>query len=100
MALGILPLGTLNRLARDLDLPLDIDQAIKGLVTTEPHKIDVGEVNGRIFLCNSFIGLPPMVTARRQSLRGKVACRAAGRLPGLAGRDRTDGPPARPADRR
>ncbi|MGB0083805.1 MAG: diacylglycerol kinase family protein [Rhodomicrobiaceae bacterium] len=71
MALGILPLGTLNRLARDLDLPLDTDQAIKGLVTTEPHKIDVGEVNGRIFLCNSFIGLPPMVTARRQSLRGR-----------------------------
>ncbi len=84
-ALGILPLGTLNRLTRDLGLPLDIDAAIEGLLTAEPHKIDVGEVNGRIFLCNSFIGLPPMVTERRQRLRGSsLAERLRGylRLPG------------------
>ena len=71
VALGILPLGTVNRLARDLDLPTDVDAALRVLAVAEPRQIDVGEVNGHIFLCNSFIGLPPMVTERRQKLRGR-----------------------------
>ena len=66
-ALGILPLGTVNRLARDLDLTADVGVALQLLAEAEPRKIDVGEVNGRIFLCNSFIGLPPLVTERRRS---------------------------------
>lgn len=70
-ALGILPLGTVNRLARDLDLTADVDAALRILAEAEPRQIDVGEVNGHIFLNNSFIGLPPMVTERRQSLRGR-----------------------------
>ena len=70
-ALGILPLGTLNRLARELDLSLDLDQMTGQLANAERVAIDVAEVNGHIFLCNSFIGLPPMVTERRQSLRGQ-----------------------------
>ena len=45
--------------------------ALRLLAEAEPRKIDVGEVNGHIFLCNSFIGLPPMVTERRQKLRGR-----------------------------
>ena len=70
-ALGILPLGTMNRLARDLGLSADVDAALRLLAEAEPHKIDVGEVNGHIFLCNSFIGLPPLVTERRAKLRGR-----------------------------
>jgi diacylglycerol kinase family enzyme len=70
-ALGILPLGTMNRLARDLGLSADVDAALRLLAQAEPGKIDVGEVNGHIFLCNSFIGLPPMVTERRAKLRGR-----------------------------
>ena len=70
-ALGILPLGTVNRLARDLGLSADVDTALRLLADAEPRRIDVGEVNGHIFLCNSFIGLPPMVTERRAKLRGR-----------------------------
>jgi diacylglycerol kinase family enzyme len=70
-ALGILPLGTVNRLARDLGLTADADGALRILAEAEPRQIDVGEVNGHIFLNNSFIGLPPMVTERRQLLRGR-----------------------------
>lgn len=70
-ALGILPLGTMNRLARDLGLPADVDAALRLLAKAEPRQIDVGEVNGHIFLCNSFIGLPRMVAERRQKLRGR-----------------------------
>jgi diacylglycerol kinase family enzyme len=69
-ALGILPLGTMNRLARELDLSLGLDQITAELAHSEPVQIDVAEVNGHIFTCNSFIGLPPMITERRQSLRG------------------------------
>jgi len=70
-ALGILPLGTMNRLARELQLSLGLDRMVAELAHSEPMKIDVAEVNGRIFLCNSFIGLPPMITERRQRLRGR-----------------------------
>jgi diacylglycerol kinase family enzyme len=70
-ALGILPLGTVNRLARDLGLTADVDAALLLLAEAEPRQIDVGEVNGHIFLNNSFIGLPPMVTERRAKLRGR-----------------------------
>ena len=70
-ALGILPLGTMNRLARDLGLSADADAALALLADAVPRQIDVGEVNGHIFLCNSFIGLPPMVTERRARLRGR-----------------------------
>ena len=70
-ALGILPLGTMNRLARELDLSLGLDQMTSELADAQPVQIDVAEVNGHIFVCNSFIGLPPMITERRQSLRGQ-----------------------------
>jgi diacylglycerol kinase family enzyme len=70
-ALGILPLGTMNRLARELGLSVDLDLMTFELAYSEPMQIDVAEVNGQIFLCNSFIGLPPLITERRQSLRGR-----------------------------
>jgi diacylglycerol kinase family enzyme len=70
-ALGILPLGTLNRLAHDLGFSGDVDTVLRLLAEAEPGQIDVGEVNGHIFLCNSFIGLPRMVAERRQKLRGR-----------------------------
>ncbi len=70
-ALGILPLGTMNRLARELELSLGLEQMTSELAHSQAVQIDVAEVNGHIFVCNSFIGLPPMITERRQSLRGQ-----------------------------
>jgi len=67
--LGILPFGSLNHFAKDVGIPLDLDQAVgtieKGYVT----EVDVGEVNGRIFLNNSSIGLYPSAVAQREELR-------------------------------
>jgi len=71
VALGIFPLGTFNRLARDLDIPLDCAQAADALARPTIRAVDVAEVNGRIFLCNSFLGLPPEFTEARQRLRGR-----------------------------
>lgn len=72
IALGILPLGTLNRLARDLGLPFEIAAAAQALAESTVEEIDVAEVNGRIFLCNSLIGLPITVAEERQRLRGET----------------------------
>jgi diacylglycerol kinase family enzyme len=69
--LGILPLGTLNGLARDLQLPLDLKGAIEALPKLEARAIDVAEVNGRPFLHNVIIGLVPSIAVGRERIRGK-----------------------------
>lgn len=71
IALGILPLGTMNRLARDLRIPFDPVKAAGLLATAPAESIDVGEVNGRIFLCNALVGLPVTFARDRQALRGR-----------------------------
>ncbi|HEV7718858.1 MAG TPA: diacylglycerol kinase family protein [Arsenicitalea sp.] len=69
--LGILPLGTINLLARDLGVPLDINQWMAALDGMEPRRIDVGEANGRIFLHKVVIGFIPGVAAGREKIRGR-----------------------------
>ncbi|MDB5536750.1 MAG: hypothetical protein JWQ65_1625, partial [Devosia sp.] len=68
-SLAILPLGTVNALAKDLKVPLDLAMAVKSLVTATPQSIDVGEVNGRVFLHKVVIGLIPAVAAGRERIR-------------------------------
>lgn len=70
-ALGVIPLGTINRLARDLGIPLDYEAAAAALATASIQEIDAGEVNGRLFLCNAFLGLTTRFSMVRQELRGK-----------------------------
>src|SRR5208337_1076169 len=77
-ALGILPLGTVNRLARDLHIPLDPKTALLGVGSWAFRSVDAAEVNGRIFLCNSLLGLPPAISEERQSLRGHSLIERAG----------------------
>lgn len=68
--LGILPLGTLNHFARDLGLPVDIASAVAVIAAGRSVAVDAAEVNGRIFVNNSSIGLyPNMVRDRDRQLR-------------------------------
>jgi diacylglycerol kinase family enzyme len=67
--LGILPLGTLNHFAKDVGIPQDLDQAVATIAAGHLREVDVGEVNGRIFLNNSSIGLYPAAVAEREELR-------------------------------
>jgi YegS/Rv2252/BmrU family lipid kinase len=69
--LAILPLGTVNALAKDLKVPLDLPSAVAALQTSESRRIDVGEVNGRIFLHKVVIGLIPGMAAGREKIRGR-----------------------------
>jgi YegS/Rv2252/BmrU family lipid kinase len=65
--LGILPLGTLNHFAKDNKIPLDIKEAVSVIVKKNIKKIDVGSVNGKIFINNSSIGIYPKVVEHRDS---------------------------------
>jgi YegS/Rv2252/BmrU family lipid kinase len=65
--LGVLPLGTLNHFARDLGVPLDLEQAVQVILAGHTTAVDVGEVNGHTFLNNASLGLyPHIVLARRK----------------------------------
>jgi YegS/Rv2252/BmrU family lipid kinase len=63
---AVLPLGTLNHFAKDLNIPLDLGRAIDNIIASNVAAVDVGEVNGRMFLNNSSIGLYPAMVARRE----------------------------------
>jgi diacylglycerol kinase family enzyme len=70
--LGVLPLGTLNHFAKDLGIPLDLDEAAKVVLEGVVCNVDVGEVNGRIFLNNSSIGVYPAIVRLRDKYRATV----------------------------
>jgi diacylglycerol kinase family enzyme len=70
IALGVLPLGTLNHFAKDLHIPLGLEDAARTVVEGHTARIDVGEVNGRVFINNSSLGLyPHIVRARKEQQR-------------------------------
>jgi YegS/Rv2252/BmrU family lipid kinase len=70
--LGILPLGTLNHFARDLGIPTDLAEAAKVIATEKERRVDVGEMNDRIFINNSAIGLYPLMVIDRDLQRRRL----------------------------
>lgn len=64
-ALGILPLGTFNHFARDLGIPLDLEQAVRTAVRGRRALVDVGELNGTCFINNASLGIYPVIVRRR-----------------------------------
>jgi diacylglycerol kinase family enzyme len=64
--LGVLPLGTLNHFAKDLRIPLDLEEAAQNAISGHATNVDVGEANGRIFLNNSSLGLYPIIVRERE----------------------------------
>jgi diacylglycerol kinase family enzyme len=69
IALGVLPLGTLNHFARDLGVPLGWRDAVESLADGEVRAVDVGEVNGRVFINNCSIGSYADAVRKRDALR-------------------------------
>jgi len=67
--LGILPLGTFNHFAKDLGIPLKLEDAVRTIAEGHLREVDVGEANGRPFLNNSSIGLYPEMVGVRDDLR-------------------------------
>jgi YegS/Rv2252/BmrU family lipid kinase len=71
--LGVLPVGTLNHFAKDLGIPLDLEAAIRNIKEGNVAAIDVGEVNGRIFINNSSLGIYPQIVSRREAQQRRLA---------------------------
>ncbi|MEO8956268.1 MAG: diacylglycerol kinase family protein [Ktedonobacteraceae bacterium] len=54
--LGIIAMGTMNNLAHSLAIPTTIEEACNVIAEGETHAIDVGKINGQIFLEVAGIG--------------------------------------------
>ncbi|HYK80428.1 MAG TPA: diacylglycerol kinase family protein [Micropepsaceae bacterium] len=73
--LGILPLGTLNHFAKDLGIPMELEGAVEVIAAAHEVNIDVGEVNGIVFINNSSIGVYPYMVLDRERLRRRRGLR-------------------------
>ncbi|HKQ54532.1 MAG TPA: diacylglycerol kinase family protein [Methyloceanibacter sp.] len=69
--LGIIPLGTRNHFAKDVGLPLDIEGAAATIANGQTSLVDLGEVNGEIFINNSSIGIYPYLIIERDRRRAR-----------------------------
>ncbi len=73
-ALAIVPSGSGNGLARHLDIPLDPLRALHAVPKASRRRIDVGRINGRMFLCTAGLGFDAHVSRHfaASSRRGLV----------------------------
>jgi diacylglycerol kinase (ATP) len=59
--LAVVPLGTGNLLSRNLDLPLEMEEAVKLALFGTATVMDCGRANDTVFLINSGIGLDAQI---------------------------------------
>jgi diacylglycerol kinase family enzyme len=69
--LGIVPLGTLNHFAKDLGIPLRIEDAVAAIARKRVRAVDLAEVNGETFINNSSIGIYPYMVIDREARRAR-----------------------------
>jgi len=68
IALGILPLGTMNLIAKSLGIDSRPEQALAQIIAGRRHAIDVGRIGGRMFLHHVSIGIQPRMARIREKL--------------------------------
>lgn len=81
--LAIVPGGTLNHLARDLGLPTDLEDAVRVANSPTTRSIDIGEVNGRLFLNTSSVGAYVTYVRTRERLERRLGYWLASFLAGI-----------------
>lgn len=82
--LGVVPMGTVNALARALGIPLHPEAAVRYLLKATPRPMNVGRVNGeRRFLCFAGVGFDAAVVHDVSGLFKRFGGRAAYALAGL-----------------
>ena len=67
-ALGYLPYGTVNIWARELNMPLDPEEAARSAVNGRVEQVDLGMANDRYFLLMAGIGFDAEVVRRARSV--------------------------------
>ena len=68
-ALAVLPLGTLNHLAKELQVPADLKGAADVAVNGARTAIDLGSVGDVVFVNNASIGLYTRLVRRRDAIK-------------------------------
>ncbi|HEY7350354.1 MAG TPA: diacylglycerol kinase family protein [Ktedonobacterales bacterium] len=63
VALGVLPMGTMNVWAREVGIPLNLPGALQVLIDGEQRRMDLGTANGRYFLLFAGIGADGKITS-------------------------------------
>ncbi|HEY3663297.1 MAG TPA: diacylglycerol kinase family protein [Chthoniobacterales bacterium] len=66
--LGVLPLGTFNYFAKNLGIPLELEEAARVILEGESVRASVLDLDGRLILNNSSIGIHPAVLMQRRKL--------------------------------
>lgn len=62
--LGILPFGSGNGLARDLNIPLDLEKSLRIVLDGNIRTIDYGSANDHIFFCTCGVGFDAFISDR------------------------------------
>ncbi len=70
-AFGVLPQGTFNYFGRTHAIPEDTDEALDLLLSGTPTPVQVGRVNGKIFLVNASLGLYPQLLEDREGFKNR-----------------------------
>jgi YegS/Rv2252/BmrU family lipid kinase len=72
--LGVLPAGSANGMARELNIPQDIDGSLNLLVNGQSRSVDCIDVNGELCIHLSDVGLNAQLIRyyQRNNLRGKL----------------------------
>lgn len=70
--LGVIPCGTGNDLAKGIDIPLNIEEALEILIRRNTKKIDLGKINGYSFLNIASIGFDAEVVISTNKIKTKI----------------------------
>lgn len=68
VVMGVLPGGTFNYFARELGVGDTVEAAVDTLLGGHLRRLDLGAVNGRVFLNNASFGLYPQILTRREEI--------------------------------
>lgn len=71
-AFGVLPQGTFNYFSRTHGIPAEPEAAMQVLLTAQAHPVQVGLVNGRVFLVNASLGLYPTLLEDREAWKRQL----------------------------
>jgi diacylglycerol kinase family enzyme len=66
---GILPRGTFNITGRTWGIPLELEQSVQALRDARIRRVQVGTVNGHVFLVNASLGLYPELLEEREQYK-------------------------------
>ncbi|WP_394790737.1 diacylglycerol/lipid kinase family protein [Rhodoferax sp.] len=70
-AMGVVPLGTFNYFARTHGIPTEPALAAQMLMQAQPTPVQVGTVNGHVFLVNASLGLYPVLLEDRETYKSR-----------------------------